>query len=96
MEHKKTIVFLDVLYLFSSITLLIALLITLYYSIQYMTTTFPKTQELQPILFFTSLMITIITVHAQWIEGRMTAIVNTTHSLKRRYKTWQKKKHTQD
>lgn len=94
MVKNKISAVLEGLYLFASITLLVFLMILLINSINYMSANSPYNEPLQTKLFYISLMITVITVITQWMEGRINAIIETILSFKRRYEEWQKKKST--
>ncbi|MCK9371124.1 hypothetical protein M0R04_14525 [Candidatus Dojkabacteria bacterium] len=78
---------LDILNLFSSVVLLALLLIVLYYSLDYWSKIFDimaytKTPFNQK-MFSVALLIAIVTVIAEWIEGRIKTIILLTRGGKR-------------
>lgn len=93
MKEKKESVLLELLYLASSIVMLALLIFILYHSLDYLNQNFPLEENIKTISFYLTLIIALVTVQAQWIEGRIKAIIKSVNTINRRYKTWQKTKH---
>ena len=71
---KKISKLVTVLYFFASTFMLTILLYVLYYSLQYWTINYPYGAEFNAVMFYVAIGITIVTILAQWIEGRIRAI----------------------
>lgn len=78
---KKVNGWIDVLYFIASVFFIGLLIVLLYNSIVYFNQTFPIVQETQGMpaqMWSLAMLIAIITVIAEWIEGRLKAIIKIT------------------
>jgi len=86
MEGKRKSMIIEFLYLFSSIVLLILLLVMVYYSINYWNDNVKMIVELDAKMFSIGLLISIITISLQWIEGRIKAIDRSVRLIIKHYR----------
>ena len=71
----------EVVYLFSSFFMVFLLLYILYFSIQYWNHNYPLVPDFESKMFSIAMLIAIVTIIAQWIEGRTKAIIKSSNNL---------------
>jgi len=74
--------FWDYLFLISSTIFLIFLILLLWYSLFFITDNYPNLRSLQDRMYYVAVAIAVITVTAQWIEGRVKSIRRSWSDLK--------------
>jgi len=82
MKIKKV---LDLLELVSSIIFICFLIAVLFFALQYWTTNISNVQEFNAQMFSVAMLIALVTVIAEWIDGRIKAIIKVWKILKRGY-----------
>jgi len=74
------------LYLFSSVFMIALLLVVLLFSLQFWVANYPDLRPFQDQAFYLAVGIAIITSIAQWIEGRIKAIMKSVDILAKKEK----------
>jgi len=75
---------LDVLELVSSIIFICLLIVVLFFSLTYWKNNISVVRRFSAQMFSVGMLIAIVTVLSQWIEGRIKVIIKTIRKLKRR------------